>query len=93
MKDGRFEWDDAKAATNARKHGVTFEEAREAFDDPDAIEQADPDPDEDRWRLIGRARSGVIVVIYVERGFRNRIVSARKATKHEKAHYQRQARS
>ena len=33
----QFEWDDAKAASNARKHGVTFDTARDAFDDPDSV--------------------------------------------------------
>ena len=47
MSDMDFEWDDAKAARNAAKHGVSFEIAREAFDDPNSIEEADPEPDED----------------------------------------------
>ena len=68
MNDMDFEWDDAKAARNAVKHGVSFEIAREAFDDPNSIEEADPDPDEDRWQLTGRTRAGLLLVIYVERG-------------------------
>lgn len=39
MRDDEFERDDAKAKRNARKHRVTFGEAREAFDDPDGIEK------------------------------------------------------
>ena len=42
MRDADFEWDDAKAARNAIKHGVTFDIAREAFDDINSIEEADP---------------------------------------------------
>ena len=63
MNDIDFEWDDAKAARNAAKHGVSFEIAREAFNDPNSIEEADPDPDEDRWQLTGRTRAGLLLVI------------------------------
>jgi uncharacterized DUF497 family protein len=41
MRDDEFEWDDRKAASNARNHGVTFEEARAAFHDPDATHADD----------------------------------------------------
>jgi uncharacterized protein len=91
MRDDRFEWDDTKAARNARKHRVTFEEAREAFDDSDGVDEPDDDPDEDRWRRIGRSSSRVIVVIFAERDHRIRIISARKATRHEELSYNRQA--
>jgi putative transcriptional regulator len=57
MRDDAFEWDDVKAAANERKHGVTFQQAREAFDDPLALEEPDDDPDECRWRLFGRESS------------------------------------
>ena len=53
MRDDRFEWDDRKAASNARKHRVSFDNARAAFDDPHAILEPDDDPDEDRWKCIG----------------------------------------
>jgi hypothetical protein len=53
MRDDRFEWDDAKAAANRRKHGVTFDMARTVFDDPDALDERDDDPDEERWTHIG----------------------------------------
>ena len=41
MNDDAFQWDDAKAAANDAKHGVTFEAARDVFEDPFAIEQLD----------------------------------------------------
>jgi uncharacterized protein len=44
MKDEQFEWDDAKAISNALKHGVTFDEARAVFDDPNALTEPDVDP-------------------------------------------------
>lgn len=68
MRDDRFEWDDAKAASNLRKHDVSFEQAREAFDDPKLIEEVDDDLDEDRWRLIGMTNAGLLFVVHAERG-------------------------
>ena len=55
MDDGNYQWDDAKAASNYAKHGVTFEAARDAFKDPFAIEFIDDREDygEDRFILIG----------------------------------------
>jgi uncharacterized protein len=93
MRDDRFEWDDAKAASNLRKHGVSFEQAREAFDDPDFIEEADDNFDEQRWRLIGMTKAGLLFVVHTERGRRNRIISAREADHHEQDRYRRQSLS
>ena len=61
----RFEWDDAKAAANRRKHGVTFEDAITAFDDPWALLAPDPkhSGSEPRSWLIGEADVGVLVVV------------------------------
>ena len=53
MRDGCFEWDDRKADSNLRKHGVSFEDARLAFDDPDGFDEEDDDPDEERWKRVG----------------------------------------
>lgn len=55
MDDIRFEWDLAKARENVRKHGVSFDEARTAFADEQAILLDDPDhsSDEDRFALLG----------------------------------------
>ncbi len=92
MRDNRFEWDDVKAAGNARKHGVTFDTAREAFDDPDGMEESDDDPNEERWKLIGMTTAGLLVVVHTERGTRTRIISAREANRHEEDRYNRQAR-
>jgi len=50
----RFEWDDAKARTNQRKHGITFEIAREVFFDPDALAEQDRiESGETRWQALG----------------------------------------
>ena len=83
----KFEWDEDKAATNARKHGVTFEQAKEAFADPSALEVLDTSVDEERWRLLGRAEIGLLVVVYTERARSIRIISARLADKREREAY------
>ena len=87
-----FEWDEAKAASNLLKHGVRFDQAIDAFADPDALEVIDARADygEERVILIGQATPGVLLVVYTERGVKTRIISARKASKHERSHYYRQ---
>ena len=90
MRDDEFEWDDRKAARNFRDHGVTFETARLAFNDPDGIDEDDPDPDEKRYNRLCGLGQRVWVVVYTERGNRIRIISARPANKHEQRTYFRQ---
>jgi uncharacterized DUF497 family protein len=79
-----FDWDPSKAASNYQKHGIRFEDAIDVFDDPWAATEDDPDPDEERFKIVGMMASSVITVIYTERGEDAvRIISARRATKHE----------
>ena len=87
-----FERDDGKAAANARKHGVTFEEARDVFRDLLAIELLDDREGygEDRFVLIGMTRSRVLVVVHVLREQRNTIISARRAEPNERRAYHEQ---
>ncbi|MEX2616488.1 MAG: BrnT family toxin [Alphaproteobacteria bacterium] len=94
MDNEEFEWDDDKAASNAEKHGVTFEQACLVFRDPFAIELLDDreDYDEDRYILIGMAANSFLVVVYTERNDRNRIISARKAEPNERRFYHEQNR-
>ena len=92
MDDVSFVWDRQKAAQNARKHRVTFEEAMSVFLDENAIEFFDPDhsEDEDRFLLLGVSwRLRLLVVHYAmrRRGREIRIISARKATKNEAKAY------
>ena len=87
MRDDEFEWDDGKAARNFRDHGLTFETARLAFNDPDCINEYDPDPDEERFSRLCRLCQEVFVVVWTERGDRIRVISARRATKHEQRTY------
>lgn len=88
-----FEWHDAKAAANLQAHGVSFELATTVFKDPFAIEFVDDRADygEKRFVIIGMAERQVLLfVAYTERAERIRIISARRATKHEQDQYFRQ---
>lgn len=94
MHDEDFTWDDEKAARNWRDHSVTFEMAREAFNDPFAIEWVDAaqDPNEDRYVLIGMAENRLLFVAYSIREEQIRIISARKAEPYERRKYHDQDR-
>jgi uncharacterized DUF497 family protein len=84
---GDFEWDDSKAATNLAQHGVDFDEALTAVVDPDAVFIADP-ASAGRFHAIGMsAKARVLCVVHVERGARDRIISARLATASEETLY------
>jgi uncharacterized protein len=86
---GDFEWDDAKAATNLAKHGVSFEEAVTAVVDPNALYLADDSGSEQRLVAIGMSKqTRVLFVVHVERGQRDRIISARVATRIEETLYE-----
>ncbi len=92
MDDDRFEWDNHKAVANWKKHGITFRQATEVFDDPIAFEQIDEREDygEERINLIGMYDGIILHVTYTERGERIRLISARKAKKDEQDDYYRQ---
>jgi uncharacterized DUF497 family protein len=87
-----FEWDAAKAASNKKKHGVSFEEARSIFYDEFAVQFFDDDhaASEDRFLILGQSdEARLLMVCHCERDDGNtiRIISARKATKSESKHY------
>ena len=90
----RFEWDEAKARANLAKHGVSFDTASEVFADPMAITAPDRFVDgEFRWRSVGRV--GPVAVLFVAHTYRDedgdevvRLISARKATAHERRAYE-----
>ena len=91
----RFEWDAVKNQTNRAKHGVSFELALEAFDDPAHLSRLDRVVgDEERWVTLGRvAEQLVLVVAHTVRDEPSgeevlRIISARKATRHERRAYE-----
>jgi uncharacterized DUF497 family protein len=87
-----FEWDDDKAAINWREHGVAFHEAIKTFRDPFAVERIDARRDygEERINLVGMCDGALIHVTYTERGERIRLISARRAEKHEQDDYYRE---
>jgi len=89
----KFSWDEAKNARNIAKHGVSFEEAKHIFSDPNTFEIFDSkhNLDEDRWKIIGMNGWGLFTVICTEDEDEEdetiRIISARKADKKEKEVY------
>ena len=88
----KIEWDPSKAAVNLSKHGVSFEEAITAFADEFGRIIPDPDhsDDEERFILLGMSWSLRVLVVchcYREASSVIRIISARKATKSERAQY------
>lgn len=92
MNEIRFEWDDKKAESNLKKHGVSFFEAQSVFDDDAARLIPDPDhsEDEERFILLGLSCSLKIMVVvhcYREAESIIRLISARKATKREEKQY------
>jgi uncharacterized DUF497 family protein len=94
----RFEWDSRKAASNKRKHGVSFESAALVFGDPHVYEfEEGSDHGEVRYRAIGQALGQLLFVAYASFEDREeevvRIVSARKAEPKERRAYQRHSES
>ena len=91
----KFEWDSTKATANARKHGVSFEEAQSLFYDEYAVQFFDEDHsgDEERFLLLGMSTGArLLLVCHCERDAGNtiRIISARKATRRESTFYGRE---
>ncbi len=87
-----FVWDEEKAQTNLRKHGVSFEEACEVFFDPFHRWEDASRKQEERWGLIGYSESGqMLYVVSVEKGDEAwRIISARKAVRKERLRYEKE---
>ena len=88
-----FEWDEAKAKANVKKHGFGFEEAKSVFLDDDA--KLIPDPDhsigEERFVLLGHSSTLKFLVVchcYRAEGGIIRLISARKATRQETKTYE-----
>jgi uncharacterized protein len=88
----RFEWNKSKAKDNEAEHGVSFELAKIVFKDPLAVEFLDDRQDygEERFVIIGAADGQIRYVAYTERKEVIRIISARRATKHEEEAYRDQ---
>ena len=95
----RFEWDPVKAKSNERKHGIAFDDAMHVFDDPYALFEQDREDErgELRWQAVGLV--GEVLLLVVAHTVREdaqdeivRLISARRATRKERAHYE-QSRS
>jgi uncharacterized protein len=84
-----FEWDAEKARRNVEKHGITFEEASEAFFDPFCLSGEASVQGEDRDSLLGYSQSQrLLLVVHTDRSKRTRIISARLATRAERKLYE-----
>ena len=81
-----FEWDESKRQSNLAKHHVDFQDALRIFDGP-IFEKANRSHGEDRVLAIGLLEGIEIVVVYVIRGKRRRIISARRAHRDERQDY------
>ena len=97
MRELRFDWDDRKDVANRRKHGVSFAEAESAFLDEDALIIEDPDHSEVEGRFILLGVSAGLRVLFVchcvrESGSLIRIISARRANRHEQEQYRERLR-
>ena len=89
MNDDEFEWDEAKAEANLRKHKISFQEASRVFDDLFALIEQDLSEDfgEDRFLATGVIKGSLVTVVYTERDERIRLISARKANSDEQKRY------
>lgn len=92
MMQLKFEWNAQKASANQKRHGVSFEEARTVFLDEYAKLIDDPDHSEveDRFVLLGLSSTLKVILVchcYREQGNVIRIISARKASRHETLQY------
>jgi hypothetical protein len=86
-----FEWDPRKAASNIKKHGISFDEASTVFGDPLSLLMADPShsEEEQRFLVLGMSvQARLLVVAFAERPPRTRLISARPATRQERNRYE-----
>ena len=87
-------WDENKRSINLNKHGIDFIDAADVFNDPNRIETVDERHDygEERLQTIGYAMPGLLFVVYTykDNNTKRRLISARKASRKEKAIYNSQ---
>ena len=84
-------WSDDKNRSNKAKHGLSFETAVLVFDDPLALSRPDPLPQDDRWQTVGLIGRVVVFVVHWspdDDRVAGRLISARKATSHERRAYE-----
>jgi uncharacterized DUF497 family protein len=85
-----FEWDEQKNAANIHKHGFDFTDAWEIFESP-MLTAPDTREDygEERWIGIGFLRERVVVIVFAQRSDDTvRVISLRKALKHERIRFE-----
>jgi len=85
-----FEWDDDKNDSNIAKHGLSFLDALDVFNDPKRLIKTDDRKDygEARWQIIGKIQSEIILfVVHTTRNEKIRVISARRANKQEQGEY------
>jgi uncharacterized DUF497 family protein len=92
MEGLSFEWDERKSLLNKKKHGLSFEEAKSAFFDENALLIHDPDHSEEEYRFILLGLSAKLRMLVVCHAYRKdnqviRIISARKASRQEQGQY------
>ncbi|MFN0094413.1 MAG: BrnT family toxin [Dehalococcoidia bacterium] len=83
----RFVWDEAKGRANLRKHHIDFADLEPFFISDPVAGEDDSDPAEDRQKAIGWTEDVLLVVVFTETADVIRIISARKATRHEEIGY------
>ena len=84
-------WDERKDRKNLQDHKIDFETAKMIFENPLSKSRVDPLESEDRWQTIGKVGSLLVVVVHTLPGIdgeNGRIISARKATPHERKRYE-----
>lgn len=90
----RFEWDELKNRSNLAKHGVNFHTAEQVFHDPFLFSKVDDSIEvEERWLSVGTVSGRVLFIVHTYEELSGetlvRIISARKATRHERTDYER----
>jgi uncharacterized DUF497 family protein len=90
----RWIWDEEKNRANKRDHGLSFGTAQLVFNDPQAASRPDTHPDGNRWQTLGQVGAVILFVVHTWPDFEDdteesgRIISARKATAHERKAYE-----
>ena len=88
MPDNEFEWDERKAEANLAKHAISFQIAKQAFDDPAALDRFEGHENGDeRFNVLGMVQGRLLFVAYTIRDGKKRIISARLAVRYEKRLY------
>ena len=83
----KFEWDGNKNSKNKAKHGISFEDAKDIFNDQDRLIVEENRKGEKRFLSVGKAFLAIISLVYTLRGVVVRIISARRASKNERRAY------